>query len=72
MDKELKAYRKLIGVKEYETQYHRLYSEAKQNNERYSGLKYTNSKAKLNAIKEKYRNGISVETLNLMFAQLKA
>lgn len=71
MDKELKAYRKLIGVKEYEMQYHRLYSEAKQHKERYSGLEYTNSPERLQKIKEKYKDGVSLEILNSMFSGLK-
>lgn len=31
--------------------------------ERASGLKYSNSPAKLNAIREKYKNGVSMEIL---------
>ena len=31
--------------------------------QRYSGLNYTNSEEKLNAIKEKYKNGVTREIL---------
>ena len=33
-DKELKEYRKKIGAEEYEKEYHRLYSEARQHKEK--------------------------------------
>ncbi len=35
-------------------------------NERFSGLKYENSPDKLNAIKEKYKNGVTEEILKEM------
>lgn len=35
-------------------------------NERYSGLDYFNSEEKLNAIKEKYKNGVTREILEEM------
>ena len=37
------------------------------NNQRFSGLDYTNSEEKLNAIKEKYKNGVTREILEEMF-----
>ena len=59
-DEELRAYRERIGAKQYRDLY--LYEANKvrrltRNNTRYSGYNYVNSEEKLNAIKEKYKNG---------------
>lgn len=61
-DKELKAYQARIGAEQYQALY--LYEENKarrwaKSDKRYSGEKYVNSEEKLNAIKEKYKNGIT-------------
>lgn len=64
MGKELAEYRDKIGEDEYRRQYHQLYTESKQHTQRYSGKKYTNSKEKLEAIKQKYKNGVTNDILN--------
>lgn len=64
-DKELEEYRKLIGTKEYKKQYIELYYSTR-SNKRYSGLEYENDENKINFIKEKYKNGVSKETIELM------
>lgn len=70
VDRELRAYAKRIGRKEYERQYSQLYQEAKQHKARYSGLSYSNSSDRLKAIREKYKNGISKDTINNMLDKL--
>lgn len=60
-DVELRAYQNLIGSKEYHNQYVSLYNQTKSkynSNTRHSKLSYTNDKAKLEAIKEKYKKSI--------------
>lgn len=64
MEKELAEYRDKIGEEEYRRQYYQLYSEAKQHTQRHSGKEYINSKEKLEAIKQKYKNGVTDEILN--------
>ena len=63
-DYELRRYQKQIGAEEYRKQYQSLYLQAKYTKEkRYSGRVYENSPEKLQAIKEKYKNGITNEIL---------
>lgn len=64
-DTELRAYRNLIGSKEYHRQYTQLYNGTRTNT-RHSGLSYTNDTAKLKAIKDKYKNGVSDNVINEM------
>ena len=65
-DEELRNYQERLGAKEYRALY--LYNANKvrrlaRNNIRQSGKHYVNSKEKLNAIKEKYRNGVTQEIM---------
>lgn len=53
-DPELDAYREQLGSEEYHTQYCRLYTEAKQDKKRYSGLDYVKSAKQLDEIRRKY------------------
>lgn len=66
LDEELAEYQKRIGCEEYRKQYKRLYEKTSKHIGRFSGLKYENSPEKLKQIKEKYKNGISKETINEM------
>ena len=65
-DEELKAYQERLGAKQYRALY--LYETNKvrrltRNNIRNSGTHYVNSEEKLNAIKEKYKNGVTQEIM---------
>ena len=65
-DEELRAYQKRLGTEQYRALY--LYESNKvrrlmRNNIRQSGKDYVNSKEKLNAIKEKYKNGVTQEIM---------
>lgn len=65
-DDELREYQIRLGVEQYRALY--LYEANKvrrlmRNNTRFSGKDYVNSKEKLNAIKEKYKNGVTKEIL---------
>ena len=65
-NEELRTYQEKIGIKRYRDLY--LYELNKvrrltKNNTRYSGKNYVNSAEKLNAIKEKYKNGVTKEIL---------
>ena len=65
-DEELREYQKELGFEQYRALY--LYEANKvrrlmRNNIRHSGKDYVNSKEKLNAIKEKYRNGVTQEIM---------
>lgn len=66
MDRELGEYRKLIGKEEYKKQYTFLYNEAMKKKSRFSKKDYENTPEKLKQIKEKYKNGVSKETINEM------
>lgn len=67
MDKELLAYRDVIGEKEFRLEYYKLYSEPRNTpDKRYSGKRYENSPEKLKAIKEKYKNGVTEEHIKEM------
>lgn len=68
-DKELRAYQKRLGVKQYRDLYLHEANKAirlSKNNKRYSGKDYVNSEEKLNAIKEKYKNGVSKSIIEEM------
>lgn len=65
-DEELKAYQERLGTKQYRALY--LYEANKvrrltRNNIRNSETHYVNSEEKLNAIKEKYKNGVTQEIM---------
>ena len=65
-DEELKAYQERLGAKQYRALY--LYEANKvrrltRNNIRNSGTHYVNLEEKLNAIKEKYKNGVTQEIM---------
>ena len=65
-DEELRVYQKRLGAEQYRALY--LYESNKvrrlmRNNIRQSGKDYVNSKEKLNAIKEKYKNGVTQEIM---------
>ena len=65
-DEELRAYQERIGAKQYRALY--MYETNKsirwqKNNIRYSRKHYVNSEEKLNAIKQKYKNGVTKEIL---------
>ena len=65
-DEELRAYQERIGAEQYRALY--LYESNKvrrmmRNNIRQSRKDYVNSKEKLNAIKEKYKNGVTQEIM---------
>ena len=65
-DEELRAYQESIGAEQYRALY--LYESNKvrrmmRNNIRQSRKDYVNSKEKLNAIKEKYKNGVTQEIM---------
>ena len=65
-DEELKDYQERIGAERYRDLY--LYETNKvrrltKSNARYSGKHYVNSVEKLNAIKQKYKNGVTQEII---------
>lgn len=65
-DNELRAYQERIGSQEYRALYMRELNKAKQrtrNDIRHSKTHYVNSAEKLNAIKQKYNNGVTKEIL---------
>lgn len=66
MDRELTEYRELIGKEGYRKQYTFLYNEAMTKKSRFSKKDYENTPEKLKQIKEKYKNGVSKETINEM------
>ena len=68
-DPELAEYHDRIGAEEYKKQYTSLYEKTKYNrkyNRRYSGRKYVNSDSKIQALKEKYKNGVPEKEINKM------
>lgn len=65
-DEELRGYQQLIGRTEYSRQYVQLYQEARQKKTRYSGKQYTNTKEHLQALKDKYKNGVPAGTIKAM------
>lgn len=65
-DEELREYQKRLGVEQYRALY--LYEANKvrkltRNNIRHSRTHYVNSEEKINAIKEKYKNGVTKEIM---------
>lgn len=68
-DKELDDYRKLVGGVEYNRQRCQLYQEAK-SKKRYSKMEYTNTKERLQALKDKYKNGVPAGTIKAMVDSL--
>ena len=72
-DEELRDYQERIGDEQYRALY--LYEMNKvrrltKNNVRYSGKDYVNSEEKLNDIKEKYKNGVTIEDITEMVKQI--
>ena len=66
-DSELDQYAEKIGRENYRNEYNMLYQRTMQaGNRRFSGKKYENSPEKLKQLKEKYKNGISLKTINEM------
>ena len=66
-DAELRQYADEIGHQNYRNQYQLLYQRTMQAaDKRYSGLHYKNSPEKLKQLKEKYKNGVSKEIINIM------
>lgn len=63
---ELLLYRKRVGDAEYRRQYETLYRFARQSKRRHSGNDYSNSKERLQSLKEKYKNGVSLDTIKEM------
>lgn len=65
-DRELRAYQEKIGSQEYRALYMYELNKAKRiskNDIRHSKTHYVNSAEKLNAIKQKYKNGVTEEIL---------
>ena len=65
-DEELLNYRRQIGDKQYDNEYHALYVFARDSKFRYSKREYENYESKLKSIKEKYKNGVSKDIINEM------
>lgn len=65
-DKELQNYKKLIGDKQYNNEYHALYVFARDSKFRHSKREYINDEFKLQKIKEKYKNGVTQDIINDM------
>lgn len=63
-DPELREYQERQGSEQYRLEYAALYLSARHTkNKRYSGKVYQNTPEKLQAIKEKYKNGVTEEML---------
>lgn len=63
-DLELREYQERQGSEQYRLEYAALYLSARHTkNKRYSGKVYQNTPEKLQAIKEKYKNGVTEEML---------
>lgn len=62
-------YKRKIGEEKFKLLYAKLYQEAK-NNRRFSGEHYTNTEDKINAIKEKYKNGVTDKILSELYMKL--
>lgn len=57
-----------ITHREYNTMYHNVWQQIRKGSDkRYSGRKYTNTPERLQAIKDKYANGVTPEILAEMF-----
>ena len=65
-DEELREYQERIGVEQYRDLYLCEANKVRRlmkSNTRYSGKHYVNSPEKLNAIKQKYKNGVTQEII---------
>lgn len=69
LDNELMEYKEKIGADEFKLLYNRLYQEAK-GKKRFSGEVYTNPTSKINAIKNKYKNGVTNEILSELYIKI--
>lgn len=56
--------REEMGAAEFKKLYNNLYNTTRESRSRYSGDRYENSPEKLQAIKEKYKNGVTKELLD--------
>lgn len=68
--KELQELLEASGTtrREYHTMYHNVWQQMHNDSDkRYSGRKYTNTPERLQAIKDKYANGVTPEILAEMF-----
>lgn len=63
-DPELSELRQKIGKEKFRKLYQTMYHYASTSDKRYSGKTYENSPEKLQAIKEKYKNGVTKEILD--------
>ena len=69
-DEELRKYQEEVGQMEYRKTsiyFCNLSKRIRQNNLRASREHYENSEERLNEIKEKYKNGVTMDILNEMF-----
>jgi hypothetical protein len=64
-DLEIAAYALEIGPEAYRKEYHRLYVQTKAKSS-YTGRTAPKSKAELEAIKNKYRNGVTMDQIKEM------
>lgn len=56
-----------IGTEQYRDLYRNVYTKTRNHgNVRYSGMRYTNSKERIAALKEKYKNGVPEGVINEM------
>lgn len=69
LDNELMEYKEKIGADEFKLLYGKLYQEAKRK-KRFSGEVYTNSPSKINAIKDKYKNGVTNKILSELYIKI--
>ena len=66
-DSELDEYAKRIGRDNFRKEYHMIYQRTMhRKKKRHSGKDYENDESKLNAIKEKYKHGVSLKDINEM------
>lgn len=65
-DQELINYKNQIGYKKYDNEYKALYNFARDSKHRYSKQNYVNDDSKLKSIKEKYKNGVTIDIINNM------
>ena len=69
LDDELMEYKRKIGKNEFKSLYAKLYQEAKCN-KRFSGEHYINTEDKINAIKDKYKNGVTNKILSELYIKI--
>lgn len=66
-DPDLIELRERIGAEKYMNIYRGVYTKTRNHgNARYSGMRYTNSKERIAALKEKYKNGVPEGVINEM------